>query len=81
MKYTIAFNYLKLASGVFVIWAYFWMVHPVIIQYMPNFANYLDLVQKNNMDPTALYYNDVPITKEAEMNNRDAVRFTAPKAK
>ena len=79
MKKTIILNYLKLALGVLVIWTYFWMAHPVFIQYMPNFANYLNVVHKYNMDPTALYYNDVPMTKEAELNNRDAVRFASSK--
>jgi len=81
MKNNILFNYFKLIFGVFIIWAYFWVVHPLLIKHLPSFAHYLETAQKYNIDPSAIYYTDVPITLEAEMNNRDAVRFSDPTKK
>ena len=66
---------LHLAAGLFAIWLFLWVLTPIIVSHIPALARYGDVALENNIQPGALYYTDVPVSAEAEQNNRDTVRF------
>ncbi|MDE7065968.1 MAG: hypothetical protein K2O70_10985 [Desulfovibrionaceae bacterium] len=65
----------RLACGIAAIWLFFWVITPIIVRHCPPLAHYGAVAQENDIQPGAMYYNDVPVTVEAERNNRDTVRF------
>lgn len=65
----------RLACGIAAIWFFFWVATPFIVAHCPPLARYGAVAQENDIQPGALYYNDVPVTVDAERNNRDTVRF------
>ena len=66
---------LRLAACLFAIWFFLWVFTPFIVPHIPALARYGDVALENNIQPGALYYTDVPVSAEAEQNNRDTVRF------
>lgn len=69
-------KYLKLGGWIFGIWFFFWIFTPLWVaksQLHQDFARYQD---ENNIPTGALYYNDLPFMRDAEIHLRDAWRFT-----
>lgn len=66
---------LRLAACLFGIWLFLWVLTPIIVSHIPALAYYGEVALENNIQPGALYYTDVPVTADAEQNNRDTVRF------
>ncbi len=66
---------LQLVGALFVMWAIIWKLTPILVDNIPALALYGKVAEENDIMPSALYYNDVPVTMEAERNNRDTVRF------
>ena len=64
-----------LALWLLVIWAVLWGLTPVLVAHIPALAKYGDVALEHNIQPGALYYTDVPVSADAEQNNRDTVRF------
>lgn len=75
MQKSLLSRVVRLACGIAAIWLFFWVVTPIIVAHCPPLARYGAVAQENDIQPGALYYNDVPVTVEAERNNRDTVRF------
>jgi hypothetical protein len=67
---------LCLALGALLLVMY--VVAPFLVENIPAFQKYAQTVERTGIIPGALYYTDVPQSSDAEMNNRDAVRFLAP---
>lgn len=65
----------RLAGALFIIWALLWKGTPILVAMCPPLAHYGEVALENNIIPGALYYTDVPVSQEAERNNRDTVRF------
>ncbi len=72
----------KLSTGLmqlfalcFGIWFIIWKVTPVLVDAIPALAHYGQVAKDNDIMPGVLYYNDVPVTVEAERNNRDTIKF------
>ncbi len=68
-------GFLKLISAGFIIWFIIWKVTPILVENIPALAHYGKVAEENDIMPSALYYNDVPVTMDAERNNRDTIRF------
>ena len=66
---------LRLAACLLAIWLFLWVLTPIIVARIPALAHYGDVALENDIQPGALYYTDVPVTPDAERNNRDTVRF------
>ncbi len=65
----------QLAAICFGMWFLIWQVTPVLVDNIPALAHYGQVAKDNNIMPGVLYYNDVPVTVEAERNNRDTIKF------
>ncbi len=66
---------MQLIGAGFIIWFIIWKVTPVLVDNIPALAHYGKVAEENDIMPSALYYNDVPVTMDAERNNRDTIRF------
>lgn len=75
MQKNMLFRLLRLVCGIAAIWFFFWVVTPVIVAICPPLARYGSVAQENDIQPGALYYNDVPVTVDAERTTRDTIRF------
>lgn len=75
MKKTMFIQMLRLFCGLFIIWLLLWKGTPILVANCPALAHYGKVALENNIIPGALYYTDVPVSQEAEQNNRDTVRF------
>lgn len=75
MKKPMFIQILRLFLGLFIIWVVIWKGTPILVAYCPALAHYGKVALENNIIPGALYYTDVPVSQEAEQNNRDTVRF------
>lgn len=75
MQKHIFIRVLRLAGALFIIWLLLWKGTPILVAHCPNLAHYGAVALENDIIPGALYYTDVPVSPEAERNNRDTVRF------
>lgn len=66
---------LRLGACLLGIWLFLWVLTPIIVAHCPALARYGEVAQEHNISPGALYYTDVPVSADAERNNRDTVRF------
>ncbi len=66
----------QLCAIAFGIWFMIWQVTPVLVRNIPALAHYGQVAKDNDIMPGVLYYNDVPITVDAEIHTRNAVRFS-----
>ena len=66
---------LRLGACLLAIWLFLWVLTPIIVAHWPAMARYGEVAQEYNITPGALYYTDVPVSADAERNNRDTVRF------
>ncbi len=66
---------IQLVGTLFFFWLIIWKLTPILVDNIPAMAHYGKVAEENDIMPSALYYNDVPVTMEAERNNRDTVRF------
>ncbi|MDL2314120.1 hypothetical protein LJC36_03970 [Desulfovibrio sp. OttesenSCG-928-C14] len=66
---------LRLGIGLLALYLIIFVLAPLPIKYFPPMRHYSEQADKYNIHPGALYYSDVPITPEAERNNRDAVHY------
>lgn len=66
---------LRLGACLFITWLFLWVLTPIIVAHCPPLARYGEVAQEYNITPGALYYTDVPVSADAERNNRDTVRF------
>ncbi len=57
------------------IWFVIWQVTPVLVDNIPALKRYGQVAEDNNIMPSMLYYTDVPVSLDAENNNRNTVRF------
>ncbi|MDR1777936.1 MAG: hypothetical protein LBR31_08945 [Desulfovibrio sp.] len=64
---------LALAALLFVVYG----LAPLLVEHFGPMREYAAVVRDTGIDPGALYYSDVAQTNEAEMSNRDAVRYFA----
>ncbi len=67
---------LQLIAISFGIWFLIWQVTPILVRNFPALAHYGKVAKDNDIMPGVLYYNDVPITVDAEIHTRNAVRFS-----
>lgn len=72
---SLARKLLRLGLGLSLIWFFLWVLTPAIVARCPNLARYGAVALEYDIQPGALYYTDVPVSAEAERNNRDALRF------
>ncbi len=66
---------IQLCASCIGIWFVIWHVTPILVDNIPALAHYGKVAKDNDIVPSALYYNDVPVTVEAERNNRDTIKF------
>lgn len=55
-----------------------YVLAPLPVKYFSPMRDYAAVVDETGIMPGALYYNDVPQTRDAEVNNRDSIRFLVP---
>ena len=66
---------LQLIAICFGMWFLIWQVTPILVDNIPALARYGQVAKDNDIMPGVLYYTDVPVTPDAEANNRDTVKF------
>ena len=64
-----------LAIGLFVIWAFVFIVAPGIRRFVPAVAQIHDYIDKHNIEATALIYTDVEEFSDADVDIRDAMQY------
>lgn len=67
-------NWLKLCAWAVALWFFFAVLTPRLVALFPAWQRYYAVQEKYNLDSGALYYTNVPVTQEAEMAMRAAVR-------
>jgi hypothetical protein len=53
------------------------MLAPVPVEHFAPLRDYARVVRDTDIAPGALYYTDVAQSNDAEMNNRDSIRYLA----
>ncbi len=72
---------LQLLACLLGIWVFIWHVSPIIEENIPAFARYKRIALENDINPSALYYNDVHVTVDAAQNTRDTWLFLQSREK
>lgn len=57
------------------------VIAPFLVNSIKPFRKYADTVEETGIIPGALYYTDIPQSVDAEVNNRDAIRYFTGKPK
>lgn len=57
------------------LWLVMYVIAPFMVENIKPFREYAQTVDETGIIPGALYYTDVPQSQEAEVNNRNAIRF------
>ncbi len=70
---------LRLAVAAALFWLIVFVLAPLPVKHFGPMRSYAEVVDKTGIAPGLLFYNDVPQTLDAEINNRDAIRFFANK--
>lgn len=65
---------LQLGVWILGLWFFFAVLTPRIEALSPSWQAYNATQEKYDLDSGALYYTNVPVTQEAEMHVREAVR-------
>jgi len=71
---TLLVRWLRFGVGVLLIWVLY-LVTPTFFAAFPLLKEYNQVVQETDIRPGAMFYNDVPQSIEAQMSNRDAIRY------
>lgn len=61
------------------LWFVIYVLAPVPVSRLGPMRDYARIVDKVGVQPGALYYSDVPVTVDAEINNRSTVRYFGAK--
>ncbi len=69
----------QFAIGIVGIWFMIVYVCPMLLANIPPLARYAQVAKDNDIVPSMLYYTDVPVSVDAENNNRNTVRFMPKK--
>ena len=56
-----------------------YVLAPLAVEHIAPLKQYARVVDETGITPGALYYTDVPQSTDAEMNNRDALRYKLDK--
>ena len=48
---------------------------PYLVRAIPPLQEYNRVLDETGITPGVLFYNDVPQTRDGEINNRDAIRY------
>ncbi len=72
---SLARGLMQLIGVCFGIWLIIWHLTPILVDNIPALAHYGQVAKDNDIMTGALYYNDVPVTMDAERNNRDTIKF------
>lgn len=70
---------LRLAVALGLFWLVVFVLAPLPIKYFEPMRKYAEVVDRTGIVPGVLFYNDVPQSLDAEINNRDAIRFFSHK--
>ncbi|MDR2820747.1 MAG: hypothetical protein LBB60_09505 [Desulfovibrio sp.] len=68
---------LGLALAVLLVVVY--VLAPLPLQHFGPMRVYDQVVQETGITPGVLFYSEVPQTRDAEMNNRDSIRYLVGK--
>lgn len=66
----------RLAVGIGVLVAVMQLT-PYLIRAIPALDEYSRVLDETGITPGVLFYNDVPQTRDGEINNRDAIKYGA----
>lgn len=72
---------MKLCLALGILWLIIYVVGPFLVDSIRPFREYARTVDETGIMPGALYYTDVPQSRDAEINNRNAIRFMVKKGK
>jgi hypothetical protein len=67
-------RWLRLGTGLFLLYLLY-LVTPAFFEAFTPLRNFNQIVQETDIRPGAMFYNDVPQSIEAQMSNRDAIRY------
>ncbi|MDR2056218.1 MAG: hypothetical protein LBQ10_10185 [Desulfovibrio sp.] len=68
---------LRFCFALTALWAVIHVLAPVPVEYFAPMRDYAQVVRDTGITPGALYYTDVTQSNDAEMNNRDSLRYFA----
>lgn len=69
-------RFARLAVGIGILVAVMQLT-PYLIRAIPALAEYRRVLDETGITPGVLFYNDVPQTRDGEVNNRDAIKYGA----
>jgi hypothetical protein len=73
-------RWLRLAVALAALALFVRFIAPVPIEYIGPWKEYAAVVRQTGINPGALYYTDIDQSTEAEMHNRDSLRYrSAPR--
>jgi hypothetical protein len=67
----------RLCLALAALWAVIQALAPLPVEHFAPVRDYARVVGETGIAPGALYYTDVAQSSDAEMNNRDSIRYRA----
>ncbi len=77
--YTLAGRLLRLCIALALLWLVVYVLAPLPVEHFEPMRVFSRAAGENNITPGSLYYTDVPVSTEAEMSNRDTIRYFSGK--
>jgi hypothetical protein len=68
-------RFLRLCVSLGVLLLIMYVIAPFLVEHIAPFRKYAQTVEETGIMPGALYYTDVPQSTDAEVNNRNTIRF------
>ena len=66
---------LRLGLALACLWFIVYVLAPLPVERFEPMRVFARAAQENNIAPGSLYYTDVPVSTQAEMSNRDTIRY------
>ncbi|MDR1660476.1 MAG: hypothetical protein LBR94_09125 [Desulfovibrio sp.] len=70
-------RFLRFCLALTALWAVIHVLAPIPVEHFAPMRDYAQVVRDTGIAPGALYYTDVAQSSDAEMNNRDSIRYVA----
>ena len=66
---------LRLALALACLWFVMYVLAPLPVEHFEPMRTFARAARENDITPGSLYYTDVPVSTQAEMSNRDTIRY------
>ncbi|MDL2272684.1 hypothetical protein LJC23_06620 [Desulfovibrio sp. OttesenSCG-928-I05] len=68
-------GFIKLGIGIFLIWVAAFHAGPALINAIPTWKSLGEAADRLDINTGAIFYTDVPVAREAEMQIRSTIRY------